>query len=135
MLKRQAFLDLLTLTIFTLTISRITQCTGVVKKNLSTRQKIFIKMLCVRITLVQAHRDVIFIFRYNHKGKIQKRRYGLARHVKIDFCIFVTVQAIQGKNFTGKTEKILQEKAGREKIKKDQRLKFASLFSLFYIVL
>ena len=99
MLKRQVFLDLLTLTIFTLTITRILQYTGIVKKNLSTRQKFFIKTASDCIGALQAHTGVIFIFRYNHKGKIQKRRYGLARHVKIDFYIFGNCT---GKNFTGK---------------------------------
>ena len=62
-------------------------------------------MLCVRITLIQAHTGVILFFRYNYIGKYKKRRYGLARHVKIDFCIFGDCTGEYGENFTGKTGK------------------------------
>ena len=76
---------------------------------MSIGQKFFKKISSDRIHALQAHTGVIFIFRYNHKGKNKKRRYGLARHVKIDFYIFGYKKTDTEKNFTGKTEKIYRK--------------------------
>ena len=82
-------------------------CPGALRSSAGGQALPILNALVERL---QAHTGVILFFRYNHKGKNIKRRYGLVRHVKIDFCIFGTVQACTGKNFTGKTEKNLQEK-------------------------
>ena len=94
---------------------------------MSTRQKFFIKISSDCIHALQAHTGVILFFRYNHKGKNKKRRYGLARRVKIDFCIFGIKKGRyrekfywkNRKKFTGKFSiKILQEKRQGEKNEK-----------------
>ena len=89
---------------------------------MSSRQKIFIKIFSDCIDALQAHTGVIFIFRYNHKGKNIKRRYGLARRVKIDFCIFGIKKGGTGKKFYWKKRKNLQEKRQGEKNEKIKRL-------------
>lgn len=70
-------------------------------------------MLYVCIHALQAHTGVILFFRYNHKGKNKKRRYGLARRVKIDFCIFGIKKGGTGKNFTGKKTEKFYRKNGK----------------------
>ena len=50
--------------VINLTASIITQHTGVVKHFFVYWTKMFYKMLCVRIALIQAHTGVILLFRY-----------------------------------------------------------------------
>lgn len=104
--------------VINLTASIITQHKGVVKRFLSTRQKFFIKMLCVRITLIQAHTGVILFFMYNYMGKYKNVAMGLLDTLKLIFVFLVTVQKILlekqgkiyckifGKNLHGKKKKI-----------------------------
>jgi hypothetical protein len=67
-------------------------------------------------------------FRYNHKGKIQKRRYGLARHVKIDFYIFDDCTGrVQEKFYWKKMKKFYRKNfTGKKQVGKNEKIKKTS---------